>query len=946
MKKSNDWQNVYVFISSTFNDMHAERDYLVKRVFPALSEWCEKKHLNLVDIDLRWGVSEADATENKRVVQLCLERIDECRPFFLCFLGQRRGWVPDFENDIDPETKNKFDKLDKYKGSSITEIEITHARIDPLHNGKFFDSQGKEYDGSIVEHSFFYLRKDDYLKNLPDGERKYIYTNATPENSESEKAEDEKLKEWREIKIPATMRPVNKYSADWLSNERTNELLWPLNVPTASPKNSETWKSASERWAKRWNRVGVKTDGETADKNAADLFNEKITQGRLGNFSVGDKELSELIVEQLTEAISTRFNLSDTEKIQTPLAGELEEQSKTLHLLAQGYIPFDDSLNAIKSYIDSENNRPLLIRANTGIGKSSLLAYYLSGSKNNAYFRFIGTSKQSSNKETLLNSLREEFLADGFLKNSKYANESVKSWQFFDLLADVSNNTNTPIILILDALDQLDGGVLSVDFIRPVLPPKIKMIVSYQGDAEDAENFAENLLLSENVYQLQFSASKEIKSKLITEYFRNYFKQLDESLLNLLLDSKGSDNPLFLKIVLNELRVFGSYENMRNKINELSGSTPEEAFIALIKRVSKDFFSPDINSEKFVMHFFGWLSHSRDGLSATELADLLCENNIVNDRQSALDTVFSICRQLRSFIVLRNGCYVFFYRSFLKAAIQYCEGNSWHLSLAEFFANKDFFDLRRLRELAYHYAKSEQTEKYYALIGDFKYLNALINNFGVSALVDDCSFIETDDTDLLKAFLHLSSGVLQAHPELLGEELFARCGGIENNFINTLLQSVVKNKFENNEVWLRPKFAFLESPDSKNLRQFSLGSEGKLSCTLSPDGKFAVYDMVGKIFRMKKIENWSAVHDFLVDGFSRKALFSPDGIHLALSYVEGAGSRTRISVYNCKTMKHVCDLEISLAQAYNGSMVIIPERYLFTPNGKQIIAPTKENSLS
>ena len=25
------WQNVYVFISSTFNCMHAERDYLVKQ---------------------------------------------------------------------------------------------------------------------------------------------------------------------------------------------------------------------------------------------------------------------------------------------------------------------------------------------------------------------------------------------------------------------------------------------------------------------------------------------------------------------------------------------------------------------------------------------------------------------------------------------------------------------------------------------------------------------------------------------------------------------------------------------------------------------------------------------------------------------------------------------------------------------------------------------------
>ena len=33
---SAEWKNVTVFISSTFNDMHAERDYLVKYVFPDL----------------------------------------------------------------------------------------------------------------------------------------------------------------------------------------------------------------------------------------------------------------------------------------------------------------------------------------------------------------------------------------------------------------------------------------------------------------------------------------------------------------------------------------------------------------------------------------------------------------------------------------------------------------------------------------------------------------------------------------------------------------------------------------------------------------------------------------------------------------------------------------------------------------------------------------------
>ena len=59
------WENVYLFISSTFGDMHAERDYLVKRVFPQLQEWCEQRRLHLIDVDLRWGVTESAATSRR-----------------------------------------------------------------------------------------------------------------------------------------------------------------------------------------------------------------------------------------------------------------------------------------------------------------------------------------------------------------------------------------------------------------------------------------------------------------------------------------------------------------------------------------------------------------------------------------------------------------------------------------------------------------------------------------------------------------------------------------------------------------------------------------------------------------------------------------------------------------------------------------------------------------
>ena len=69
------WRTVRVFISSTFRDMHAERDYLVKVVFPELRERCAKRQLHLVDMDLRWGVTEEEA-EHGKVLEIILDEID------------------------------------------------------------------------------------------------------------------------------------------------------------------------------------------------------------------------------------------------------------------------------------------------------------------------------------------------------------------------------------------------------------------------------------------------------------------------------------------------------------------------------------------------------------------------------------------------------------------------------------------------------------------------------------------------------------------------------------------------------------------------------------------------------------------------------------------------------------------------------------------------------
>lgn len=83
------WREVRVFISSTFRDMQAERDHLVRFVFPKLREELRRRRIHLVDVDLRWGV-----TADQDAFDLCMREIEFCRPRFICLLGGRYGWVP------------------------------------------------------------------------------------------------------------------------------------------------------------------------------------------------------------------------------------------------------------------------------------------------------------------------------------------------------------------------------------------------------------------------------------------------------------------------------------------------------------------------------------------------------------------------------------------------------------------------------------------------------------------------------------------------------------------------------------------------------------------------------------------------------------------------------------------------------------------------------------
>jgi hypothetical protein len=92
------WKTIPLFISSTFRDMHAERDQLNRVVFPPLEERLKGPRCRLEPIDLRVGV-ETDSTKTERerelqILKVCLAKIERSLPFLLVLLGDRYGWVP------------------------------------------------------------------------------------------------------------------------------------------------------------------------------------------------------------------------------------------------------------------------------------------------------------------------------------------------------------------------------------------------------------------------------------------------------------------------------------------------------------------------------------------------------------------------------------------------------------------------------------------------------------------------------------------------------------------------------------------------------------------------------------------------------------------------------------------------------------------------------------
>nr|XP_033779692.1 telomerase protein component 1 isoform X2 [Geotrypetes seraphini] len=183
------WRSVRVFISSTFRDMHGERDILIRWVFPALRARAAHHFLSLEEIDLRWGVTEED-TRGNRQLSLCLSEVSHCQ-LFVGILGERYGYIPD-EYSIPNMPEHEW--VRSYpKGRSVTELEIMQ-----------FQNQESNID---PPRAFFYLRDPAFLRSVPDRWQKDF----AAESLDAERKMTELTSQVAELKQTTCRR----YSCQW-----------------------------------------------------------------------------------------------------------------------------------------------------------------------------------------------------------------------------------------------------------------------------------------------------------------------------------------------------------------------------------------------------------------------------------------------------------------------------------------------------------------------------------------------------------------------------------------------------------------------------------------------------------------------------------------------------------------------------------------------------------
>jgi REP element-mobilizing transposase RayT len=541
-------KSIKIFISSTFKDMHSERDVLVKYVFPELKKRGLHYGLHIQEIDLRWGVTKEEA-ESGKALEICLDEIDQSRPFFIGLIGSRYGWVPP---SYEINSHEKYDWLNEIiPGYSITALEIIHGVLKQTQN---------------APQAFFCFRDEAFLNDVPEEYHPMLIETEMTNQSKIQNLKHEIMSLSDKISVQAYHC---KYKGIFLNQEVVKRIL-------KDKLNEEDYDAILSL---------LDEDSIISPRNYKLLSNHlKSIVQELGQVYVSHLDgFANHLIEQLWQSIFASCGLAESSLD--------DEVAKINHVFAldrvHGIIARNDELKKILDYLKNNQTKPLFITGQPGSGKSTVMAsLYLE-------FRevaptlclFCGINETTQTIKGVIDYLNQQLC---ILQNISYQlsekEEYMQSVEMFYGLISSLNKEQTAYILI-DGLDQLLDldDPKQLDFVPYHLPNNIKLILSalpyhYLDQAKhlDLEIFHLPVL------------SFEYAEQMLTEGLIQYRKKLSLLQTQKILSKQEARLPLYLKVVQEVLRTFPRFEELDILIENIP-QTIKALFVFVIDNLLVDY---------------------------------------------------------------------------------------------------------------------------------------------------------------------------------------------------------------------------------------------------------------------------------------------------------------------------------------------------------------------
>jgi tetratricopeptide (TPR) repeat protein len=622
---------IRVFVSSTFRDMQAERDELVKRTFPALRKLCESRGVTWGEVDLRWGVTDEQEAEGQ-VLPICLAEIARCRPYFIGILGERYGWVPDV---LEPALVEQEPWLAGRVGRSVTELEILHGALN---------------NPVAAKGAFFYLRDPGYVSgNAAD--------------------------QFREI--PTTEE-----------------------IARLGPQEAE--RQAAERRAKLADlKARIRASGLPVHEDYPD-----------------PRVLGEAVLADLAAVIDHLYPDGSTPD---PLDREAAEQEAFARSRAGVYIGRPEYVERLDAHAAGDGP-PLVILGESGSGKSALLAnwafsYRAAHPDDQVVLHFVGASPASTDWRAMIRRIIGELSRRFGLATEIPDEPDALRLSFANALHMAAAKGR--LVLILDALDQLEDreGALDLAWLPPAIPPNVRLVLS----TLPGRSLTDLLKRAYPTLAVQSLEPAE-RERLIVDYLASYAKVLSPAMREHIAASPRCANPLYLRAVLDELRMWGEHETLSPRIDHyLAAQSVESLYELILERYEADY---DRDRPGLVGDAFSLMWAARRGLSESELLDLLGA-----DGQPLPRAYWSpLFVAAESSLASRSGL-VGFFHEYLRQAVEHRylpdehAQQTFHLRLADYFASREIGP-RKIDELPWQLARAQAWQRLYDLLADLTFLEA------------------------------------------------------------------------------------------------------------------------------------------------------------------------------------------------------------------------------